>query len=98
MSCTKYIVYENHIGLEIASLFPPFINHADMANLLRVDSDKILGAGEMSLCASGHKTSISCFGKSISLKKDSRGKQDAKAVSKLLFPEAYDREENVLLV
>ena len=70
----KYIVWDDEFPQAV--IFSETINHSDMARALRMGN--ILGAG---FCNTDSDRYI-CYGKSVSLNKQSRGPDDEKVLNK----------------
>lgn len=68
----KYIVFKNDFGQEIPLVFDAVLPH----NSFKVLGD-IISAGFVQFSEEG----ACCFGKSISLKLDSRGKEDSELIN-----------------
>ena len=69
----KYLVDENGGCL----VFPPYVIHSDAA---RYNPFEIVGAGFFSI----NEGKVCCYGKSVSLRIDSRGKMDSLFLANLL--------------
>ena len=84
----KYIVMDNGGPLqncEFAVIFNETESHLKMAEALG-GKDHVLGAGGFSVgIALRGEMAVSCYGKSVSLKKSSRGVEDAFTVALALF-------------
>lgn len=74
----KYVVIDEYWGGPTLIMFPPTLIHADMAASVK---GEVLGAGFVTF-ASGKPV---CYGRSESLKKDSRGELDTKLALRM-FP------------
>ncbi len=77
MDRAKYIIKK--IGTaEYPVIFHPGIMHSEMAT-----SKEVVAAGFLQI----YEDKVSCFGKSVSLKVESRGQVDADLIQRTLFPE-----------
>lgn len=78
----KYIIYSKNSGRDVdiirPVIFDSLMQHSTMANVLELVRDEVLTAGFIELSGKG----IRCYGKSISLKVESMGEEDAKLVQK----------------
>ena len=86
MTKIKYITYDN--GTDNNSIiFPEIINHDDMAKKIGINnpSKEVLGAGFVNISEKNDMLIAECYGKSVSLNKDSRGKEDSVIVTKDYF-------------
>jgi len=80
----KYIVIENSFGLEIPMIFPEITTHEDM---IPFDA-KVVSAGFCEIIISCDfvgfigmgEIDVNCWGKSLSLNKESRGEIDSKLI------------------
>ena len=90
---TKYIIFENYIGMEYPVVFPETIQHISIASGIR---DKVISAGFCSVnklekekeLPSGfiQEVEFKAYGKSISLNKESRPKEDTFLLNKMFLP------------
>jgi len=86
----KYIVVEIN-GLETAILFPCWINHCDMAQRFLNVVSKVVSAGQFQVGSTmDRRLNICCYGKSVSLKVESRCEEDAEILRATL---GLDRDE-----
>ena len=90
MSC-KYLVMSNgEHGCEYAVVFGETESHVVIAHRLG-GTDKVLGAGMVSIGTGIEgQHMVSCYGESITLKKKSRGSEDAFFVVMALFGSTGD--------
>lgn len=72
----KYITYEHFEGHQAFVIFDPITNHNDMSKDLR--SIKFLGAGFVGF---GDDRKAHCYGKSESMRIDSRGEKDSAVIN-----------------
>ncbi len=75
----KYIVFDIPVGPTIV-IFPPTIEHLAMSHALK---GPILGAGFVDFYNEPNRE-LACYGKSVGLGIESRGKADTKLATKLL--------------
>ena len=73
----KYITYESIEFGPVFVIFDKITNHDDMAS--RLPYEKILGAGFVGF---GDDGEAYCYGKSVSLKIESRGQEDNEIIKK----------------
>jgi hypothetical protein len=69
----KYIIVDNE-GIELPIIFNEIMNHKDIAG-----DKEVISAGFCRFIKYGD-VDVSCWGKSISLKKESRGEIDEKII------------------
>lgn len=83
MNNTKYVIIIVH-EIECAILFPPFIDHCDIADIY--PKSNIISAGFCSVYYENNTPCVHVYGKSISLNIASRGKQDSDIIFRTLYP------------
>lgn len=89
MSGGKYLVLDNGEHGEYAVVFNETESHVNMARKLGGE-EFVLGAGMVSVGETSDGKYVSCFGKSVTLKLPSRGKEDAFFVSFAIFGTTID--------
>lgn len=82
----KY-VKANYLGEVIVFSFPKLVNHSDFTKSMNIKEDDILSAGFIRMTTNSKKSLIlKCFGKSISLKKQS-DPEDSKLATRQHYSE-----------
>jgi len=71
----KYIIYRGHMDMEEFVIFPNYITHPNMAFRMDIRAKLVISAGFVN-------NWFECFGKSISLKVESRGDIDTALLRK----------------
>jgi len=88
MRDNKYIVLDGVNGVEVAILFPEIMDHSNVANAF---ANRVVSAGKVSIGVNRHhQISIVCYGRSTTLNKGSRGREDSELVAKTILNDSDD--------
>jgi hypothetical protein len=81
MDAMKYLIAAFHVFQELPVIFPAFVGHNEMAEALHRKNAKVVSAGFARFDRNGR---IRCYGTSVSLGLDSRGKRDEEVIESAL--------------